>query len=133
VPIIEVDQETDEFLAVAARVAGISKGEVVAQLIDLAKADPSRQGSDGQTRAGTVPIFADYEGHRTLAQFIRGPGRIEITDGPLAGSSFKTPSEAAREVVRHYNPSVSANRNGWTFWQIVGNGAPLQTIRYEDV
>src|SRR5262245_7813136 len=132
-PMIEIDQQTDDYLALAARVAGISKGQVVAHLVVLARSDPL---VDSPARPGgdrTVPIHADYEGHRTNARYVRGPGRIEIVDGPLAGESFKTPSEAAVRVVKEYNPEVNPNRNGWTFWVISETGAPLQTIRYDDV
>jgi hypothetical protein len=129
---IEIDAETDEFLSVAARVAAISKGQVVAQLVALAKAEPNPT-SPAVRSSAAVTIHADYEGHRTSARYIRGPGRIEILDGPLADTSYKTPSEAAREVVKLYNPSVTANRNGWTFWSISESGDPLQTIRYDDI
>lgn len=62
----------------------------------------------------------------------RAPARVEIVDGPLMGTSFKTPTGAARAVVRHYNASVNDNRNGWGFWQIDNGGGPrvwLQSIR----
>jgi hypothetical protein len=35
-------------------------------------------------------------------------------------------------VVRHYNPSINDNRNGWAFWQIDTETGPrrsLQSIR----
>ena len=41
-------------------------------------------------------------------------------------------AEWTRAVVRHYNPSVNDNRNGWGFWQIDNGGGPrlwLQSIR----
>jgi hypothetical protein len=136
-PLIEVDQQTDDYLALAARVAGISKGQVVAQLIAFTRSEPADTDPSRPDREPpglrTIAIHADYEGHRTNATFVRGLGRIEILDGPLAGRSFKTPSEAAKEIVTTYNPSVSANRNGWTFWIISENNAPLQTIRYDDL
>jgi hypothetical protein len=33
------------------------------------------------------------------------PARVEIVDGPLAGQSFKSPTGAARALIRHYNPA----------------------------
>ena len=58
---------------------------------------------------------------------------MEIVDGPLKRKSFKTPTGAARAVVRHYHPSVNDNRNGWRgFWQVDNGGGPrvwLQSIR----
>jgi hypothetical protein len=85
---------------------------------------------DGQVLP-LVPIYADYEGHRTQALYF-APARVEIVDGPLKGESFRTSTGAARAVVRHYNPSVNDNRNGWGFWQIDNGGGPrvwLQSIR----
>ncbi|HEX6684100.1 MAG TPA: hypothetical protein VF062_14950 [Candidatus Limnocylindrales bacterium] len=131
-PMIEIDQETDQYLEFAARVAGMDKGQVVAQLVHLAKASTNGGDKPGTAKAAVL-IHAVYEGHRTHAQYIRGVGRIEITDGPLAGQAFKTPSEAAKAVVSHHNPDVTANRNGWTFWLVTDGGAPLQTIRYDDI
>jgi len=131
-PMIEVDQETDDYLSFASDVAGLSKGEIVAQLINQAKARRS-ESTKGPDKSDVVPIHSFYEGHHTEARYYRRGGRIEILNGSLAGRTFKTPSEAAREVVAHYNPDVSANRNGWTFWVITETKAPLQAIRYEDV
>ncbi|GAB3856413.1 hypothetical protein GCM10029963_52730 [Micromonospora andamanensis] len=59
-----------------------------------------------------------------------GPGRVEITAGPLAGQVFKTPSQAARAIVGHYKPEVSPHRNGWSFFVIEETGAPLQILRH---
>lgn len=125
---VEIDDVTDEYLEFAARIAGISKGRVIAQLVNLSKATASTTGSEPDG----VEIYADYAGHRTAARFIPGPGRIEITDGPLAGTEYKTPSEAARAVVGKYKPGVSPHRNGWSFWILSNSEVPLQTIRHRN-
>lgn len=123
---IEVDPETDRLLEFAARIARISKGDVVARLVSTSQAP---------TTAGTpslgVPIHADYDGRRTHALFVPGPGRVEITDGPLVGQVFRTPSEAARMVVQDRKPQVSPHRNGWSFWTITDSRVPLQSIRHQ--
>ena len=123
---IEVDEETKRTVAFAAQMAGVSEAEIMRRLIALPTATP---GDSSPDRDG-VPIFADYEGHRTRAMYF-APARVEIVDGPLRGQSFKTPTGAARAVVRQYNPKVNDNRNGWGFWQL-DNGGPrawLQSIR----
>jgi hypothetical protein len=124
---IEVDDGVKRTLSFAARMADVTEGEIVRRLIaasslEAKQPDPARKG---------VPIYADYEGHRTRALYF-APARVEIVDGPLKSRSFKTPTGAARAVVRHYNPSVNDNRNGWGFWQIDNGGGPrhwLQSIR----
>jgi hypothetical protein len=126
--LIEVDPETDRYLEFAARIAKISKGEVIARLIGAEEGPASRTPSGP---ALGVPIHADYEGRRTHALFVPGPGRVEIVDGPLTGKTYRTPSEAAREVVHSSKPDVSPHRNGWTFWTISASSVPLQTIRYQ--
>lgn len=89
-----------------------------------ARSSPGQETSDRDD----VAIHADYEGHRTHARFV-SPGRIEIADGPLAGATYGSPSEAARAVVAHCKPTVSPHRNGWSFWILTGSGDPLQTLR----
>jgi hypothetical protein len=107
--------------------ADVIEGEIVRRLIGANSQETTEQDS----RQAGVPIYADYEGHRNRALYF-APARVEIIDGPLAGMSFKTPTGAARAVVRHYNPSVNDNRNGWGFWQLDNGGGPrgwLQSIR----
>ena len=131
-PSVEVDDDTDRYLAFAAEIAGLTKGQVVAKLVMDARSrvmsPTAERGDREEPRA--VRVFADYAGHRTYASFIPGPGRLEITSGPLNGRVFKTPSQAAREIVGHYNPEVSPHRNGWSFFLIEETGAPLQTLRH---
>ena len=124
---IEVDEAVKGTVAFAARMADVTEGEIVRRLIAASSLEVNEPGH-GQK---TVPIYADYEGHRTRALYFP-PSRVEIVDGPLKSRSFKTPTGAARAVVRHYNPSVNDNRNGWGFWQIDNGGGPrawLQSIR----
>lgn len=128
---IEVDDDTKRSVTFAAQMAGVTEAEIVRRMVNtasfVAKEDPP--GSTG------VPIYADYEGRRTRALYF-APARVEITDGPLKGQSFKSPTGAARAVVRHYKPGVNDNRNGWGFWQIEnsdGSRVWLQAIRPSDV
>lgn len=128
---IDVDEGTKSAVIFAARMANVTEGEIVRRLIAASSlvADQADQGETG------TPIYADYEGHRTRARYF-ATGRVEITDGPLGSKSFKTPTGAARAVVRYYKPSVNDNRNGWTFWQIDNGGGPrvwLQSIRPTDI
>jgi hypothetical protein len=125
---IEVDDDTKRTVSFAARMANLSESAIIRRLIetsalpDSERPQPSEQGTD---------VYADYEGHRVRARYV-APARVEIVDGPLAGRSFKTPTGAARAVVRHYNPDINDNRNGWTFWQLdndSGARRPLQSVR----
>ena len=131
-PSIEIDDDTDRYLSFAAEIAGLSKGQIVAKLVTDARSRvrsplPER-GDRGEPQA--VRVYADYAGHRTYASFVPGPGRVEITSGPLAGQVFKTPSQAARAIVGHYKPEVSPHRNGWSFFVFEETGAPLQILRH---
>jgi hypothetical protein len=128
-PSVEVDEATRRSIVFAARMAGVSEAEIVRRLVaasSLADEQPDPE-PDG------VPIYADYAGHRVRALYF-APTRVEIMDGPLKGESFKTPTAAARAVIRQYNPGVNDNRNGWEFWAIDHGGGPrqwLQSIRPE--
>ncbi len=124
---VDVDEMTKQAVSLAARMAKVSEGEIIRRLVtgSTTPADNPEPAERG------VKIYADYDGHRVRARYFE-PARVEIVDGPLAGQSFKTPTGAARAVVRHYNPSINDNRNGWSFWQIDnGTGARvwLQSLR----
>lgn len=126
--IIEVDEDIKRTVTFAARMANISESAIIRRLIAagtlMSDAPPATPGPD-------VAVYAVYEGHRVRARYIE-PARVEIIDGPLAGQSFKTPTGAARAVIRHYNPRVNDNRNGWDFWQIDDDSSvrrSLQSIR----
>lgn len=126
---ITVDQATYDAVDLAARLTGMTPGQVVARLVQQSRtAGEARAAGDDDDR--TVPVFADYEGHRTNARFDRVTKRIDIADGPLSGQSFKSPSSAARAVVAHYKPDVNPHRNGWSFWVLSdGSGAFLHSMR----
>lgn len=128
---IEVDDRTYRSLEFAARVASISAGEVVARLVaDASMPNPTPSPAGSEDASKLVGIYVDYSGHRTKADFDPDTSRVDITAGPLAGRSFKTPTGAARAVVAHYKPEVSPNRNGWSFW-ILDDGSQrfLQSLR----
>ena len=120
---IEVDEAVKRTVSFAARMADVTEGEIVRRLI----AASSLEATERDPRQEGVPIYADYEGHRTRALYF-APARVEIVDGPLEGRSFRTPTGGARAVVRHYNPSVNDNRNGWAFWQYEEGGKRLCLI-----
>lgn len=121
---IEVDENTMKALELAAHIAGTTPGGVVKRLVEAASTPKPSNGS------ARVDVVADYEGHRTRGKYDSTTHRVDITSGPLAGQSFKSPTGAARAIVHHYKPSVSSNRNGWSFWLLDdGSGEPLQSIR----
>jgi hypothetical protein len=124
---IEVDEDTKRTVSFAARMAHLTEGAIIRRLIASAWAEDEQRQPAGQG----IAIYADYDGRRVHARYIE-PARVEIIDGPLAGQTFKTPTAAARAVVRHFNPHINDNRNGWNFWQIddeAGVRRSLQSIR----
>lgn len=128
---IEVDENTMRSLEFAAGVAGTSPGRIVAQLVEAASTGLSERDRLVPNVSTSVAVYVDYRGHRTRGQYDRVTSRVDITSGPLAGKSFKSPTGAARAVVAHYNAEVSPNRNGWYFWVLDdGSGNPLQSIRW---
>ncbi|MFJ3990239.1 hypothetical protein ACIPWY_16535 [Streptomyces sp. NPDC090032] len=73
---------------------------------------PAAASQEDAEKERMVGVYVDYEGHRTRGSYDRDTKRIDITSGPLAGQSFKSPTGAARAVVAHYKPDVNPNRNG---------------------
>lgn len=128
---IEVDEQTYRSLEFAARISNTTAGEVVARLVAAASVPEPVPvtGTNSETPKG-VAVYADYDGHRTHASYDRDTTRVDVTSGPLAGRSFKTPTGAARAVVAHYKPGISPNRNGWSFWTLDdGSGRLLRALR----
>src|SRR5262249_39946769 len=131
----EVDDQTYRSLALAARIGGCTAGDVVARLVAETSmltlpAPAALEGKQHSETVDGVAAYADYEGDRTQGRYDLKTSRIDITAGPLRGQSFKTPTGAARAVVAHYKPSVSPQRNGWSFWVLDdGSGRFLQNIR----
>lgn len=128
---IEVDEQTHRSLEFAARISNTSAGEVVARLVAAASMPEQTPSATERSETSTgVAVYAVYDGHRTHASYHSDTTRIDVTSGPLAGRSFKTPTGAARAVVAHYKPGISPNRNGWSFWTLDdGSGQLLQAIR----
>lgn len=127
-PTIEIDDSTAIAIRLAAQTAGISPGDVVRRLVEGTHV-ASGPGADLEV-ADRIAIHAVYEGHRTNASYNPATQQVEILDGPLEGSSYRSPSGAAIAVVQHYRPTVNPNRNGWTFWTLSDNGQALQSIRH---
>jgi hypothetical protein len=128
---IQVDDETGRALEFAARMAGIPVGDLVGRLVRQASTPqeaprPTEMDSDERI----AHIKAVYDGHLVPAIYDKLTQRVEITDGPLHGQSFKSPTGAARAVISHFKPGVSPHRNGWSFWSVVGSGDLLQTLRH---
>jgi|GEM_PF-1327939 len=128
---IEVDDRTYQTIEFAARMSSTTAGEVVARLVAQASMPVLSARAELANPSLGVAISVVYEGHRTNGSYDADTGRVDITSGPLQGTSYKTPTGAARAVVALYKPHVNPNRNGWTFWTLDdGSGRFLQSIRY---
>ena len=85
--------------------------------------------SPGVAPAAGVAVHAVYDGQRTAGVYDQATHRVTISEGPLAGTSYKSPSGAAIAVVTNCRPDVNPNRNGWSFWTVTTTGRLLQTLR----
>jgi len=129
-PTVDVDEVTLRAIEFAARMSGTSPSSVVKRLVEQASTPSSTPSANRASPSDAVELFARYEGHKTEAWYYPETARVEITSGPLAGTSYKTPTAAARAVVGHFKPAVNSNRNGWSFWVLNdGTARPLQSIR----
>jgi len=128
-PVVEIDERTAMAVNLAAEMAGVTPGEVIRRLVERSRpAAAGAQGPEVASHAG-VAVHAVYDGHRTAAVYDQATHRVTITDGPLAGTSYKSPSGAAIAVVTNSRPDVNPNRNGWSFWTVTATGRLLQTLR----
>lgn len=125
---IEVTESTFRAIELAARLTGMSLGGVVERLV-AQSASPSPT-KESPAPDDAVKVYAAYNGRRVTGDFSPIAKGITITSGPLIGEYHKTPSSAARAVIKSERPDVDPNRNGWTFWLLDdGTERPLQAIR----
>jgi hypothetical protein len=133
---IEVADGTYERLAFAAKVFGVSVGEVVARLVDAP--DEPQSATDGNHQAQVidsddhedrVAVHVVYQGSRIQGIFDRTTNQLGITSGPLAGRTYPSPSAAAIAVVESVNPGRAfPQTNGRTFWIIDSTGRNLRSV-----
>jgi hypothetical protein len=154
----ELDQSTYDRLAFAARVSGLSIGQIVKRLVDdsqgapaveprsatgpsstgAANFEPPSTSSEGDRLAmpntsksltAEVPVYANYLGRRIEGVYLPNSNEIRVTSGPMAGRLYPSPSSAAIAVVEALNPGREhSNTNGRTFWNVGDTGQPLRSI-----
>ena len=121
---INIDDDTHQRLQLAAHVAGITVAEVIRKLAhEHQTADEARSAPDWQ------PIYSNYLGRETAAEFHPGSTAIRITSGQLKGQEFPTPSAAAIEVVKNANPErAEPHAKGWRFWKVTGTRRNIDSV-----
>ena len=124
-PQITIDEDTNRRLILAARVAGISVGDVVRVLVNEG-AIASHDYTDDAS--ATVSVFSTYLGTRVSAEFDVRSRVIKITSGALKGEEYSAPSSAAIAVVKSRNPKRdNPHTNGWRFWKVEPTGRTLES------
>jgi negative regulator of replication initiation len=131
--IVEVPDETYERLDFAARVFGVSPGDVVVRLVhamDRPDTPADSAAVDGTTASqDEVKVHVVYQGRRVSGVFQRSTKQVRVTSDLLAGRSYPSPSAAAIAVVESINPGrTHPNTNGRTFWIIDDTGKALRSI-----
>jgi hypothetical protein len=135
VPTIEVNDETYQQLAFAARVFGVDIAEVVARLmVNMAEATDASE-TKPETGEQVVPgeeevrVHAVYQSRRVTGVFQRSTNQLRVTSEPLANRLFSSPSAAAVAVVEKLNPGREfPHTNGRTFWIVDNTGRTLRSI-----
>jgi hypothetical protein len=128
-PQIDLRPQTHQEVTLLAKAWAVDGDTVVRRLLDAFRST-SPQSEVSQFEG--VRVFAIYEGKRTNGLYDAKTGGLTITNGPLEGKSYRTPSGAAAAVVQSMKPAVHPNRNGWTFWWESETASPLQHRRAAD-
>ena len=81
-------------------------------------------------RGLSIDVFMTYENDWVDAQFAPTAASLMISSGPLTGQVFRSPSGAAKAVIRHTNPASEGSRNGWITWFVASTGEPFQSDRH---
>ena len=123
-PMVEFSDAAYEKLVFAAKVAQVSLTEAVDRVFGISKepitTSPSDQGPRAaEQRHEEIKVTATYLGRRVVGYLDLDSERLRITEAPDAGllRTFKSPSQAAVETVRHLNPTRKRpETNGWRFF-----------------
>ena len=140
-PSVELDQETYERLAVAAKLMNEPIGTVVRRLVDRIAEGPAASKEpadelDGAESAGTsgskgarvvakkvavptqsrprdklVPIHKVYKGHRIEGTFNVDTHEVRLSTAPWTNNSFPSPTAAAVVVVDYYSGDLRETPN----------------------
>lgn len=128
-PSIDLDDHTYEMVRFAARVSGLTESETIARAV-RAFAGQHPEPPVQRDPWDPVPLYGLYEGTRVEGVYVPATRRVTVTSEPLPGTSFKSPSGAARAVVAALNPSRAATQsNGWRFWHIAETHQRLEVLR----
>lgn len=119
---IEVSDEAHEKISFAANIAGVSLAVAVDRLIAKASEPPRQDPPPAPATSGDtdeITVSANYRGQKVSGLLNLETERLRITEAPKAEliGSYKSPSNAAVEVVRALNPARQRpETNGWRFF-----------------
>lgn len=85
--------------------------------------------SPNQAATSPVAVFARHAGTRTKATFNPHTHAVTITNGPLTGQSFTTPTAAMCAVILASGSTTHGPGNGWRFWIVTATGQPIRSLR----
>ena len=123
-PTVEFSDAAYEKLAFAAKVAGVTLTEAVDRVFatfnsPITSPDCGHTPSVPEGHQDEIKVTATYLGRRVTGYLDLDSERLRITEAPDSHlvRSFKSPSQAAVETVRHLNPSRKRpETNGWRFF-----------------
>jgi hypothetical protein len=127
---IEVSDDAFDKIMLAAKIADVSVAVAVDRLVAKALAPPQQVVPHAQSpMAGTdeIAVYVVYRGQKVSGFLNLETERLRITDAPTAHliKAYRTPSNAAVEIVRSLNPARQhPETNGWRFF----NGPDDQPI-----
>jgi hypothetical protein len=123
-PLVEFSDAAYEKLVFAAKIADVPLTEVVDRVFGISKQPITPSASDqgrpaSSQREGEIKVTATYLGRRVNGYLDLDSERLRITEAPDSDllRTFKSPSQAAVETVRHLNPTRKRpETNGWRFF-----------------
>ena len=128
---IQISDATYEKLDFGARVAGVSIAELVDRLTSSVEDSVSSRTPPRGVEPEEVRVFVSYRGKRIDGLLDLETQRLRIMDGSadLAGRSFRSPTQAAVEVVKLLNPERERpETNGWRFWRDLETGQIIDRV-----
>jgi hypothetical protein len=128
---IRVRGEDANLIRRAANAAGVDEMVLVACAVQAlaAAVRPIRQSREERPLSDEVELYAVYRHVHVKAVYFPATRLVKITDGPLAGRTFRTSSAAAGAVVEQVTSGrPMSRRSGPRFWRVTATGERLEVL-----
>lgn len=127
---VHLEPHVEQLVRLGANLLRITESEFIERAIHALAPPRGASSALPEDPWEPIPLYAEYAGRRIAADYIRATRRLTVRSGPLAGTTYKSPSAAGRAVIADLNQNRAATQvNGWRFWRLADTHQRLSALR----